>query len=525
MNEECPRIWQYKDLFKNAVTRLFSNNKLYKNLVLISAEEKIPDDIMLIKIISDTIIESFCQRMTNACGCSVDLAKEIVMAWIYALGAQYYYYSDKSQKNTALFKVYRSTLIKYIGTEVGATVVVPDGINIIAEEAFFGSSVKEVILPDTVTVIGDRAFKDCRMLQKVKLPKGLRTLGKELFWYCVSLSSIDIPESVEEIDISSCPFNKCESLKEVSMGTRLMQELNWLGLSSPCRVKGYGDSEGDFIIENNTLIRYTGSAMEDIIRVPKGIKRISDNAFSLSSIREVILPEGLETIGDHAFEVCTRLRRVLLPKSLYTIGDMAFGLCSELSIISIPNHVSHIGRGAFLACTSLKEITLTPKLIREYHNISLPANCRIRCSIPCEGDFYIYRNSLIRYFGNTPDQTVRVPEGVKKISKEAFYNNNVSEVIIPDGVTVIDDRAFWGCHNLEKVVLPKSLKRIGSCAFQFCESLTEIVIPDKVSVIEDYAFANCRSLTRISVIEKLRVKLVEKNWEPPSSRDILQTRE
>ena len=90
---------------------------------------------------------------------------------------------------------------------------------------------------------------------------------------------------------------------------------------------------------------------------------------------------------------------------------------------------------------------------------------------------------------------------------------------------MIDDRAFWGCHNLEKVVLPKSLKRIGSCAFQFCESLTEIVIPDKVSVIEDYAFANCRSLTRISVIEKLRVKLVEKNWEPPSSRDILQTRE
>ena len=524
MNEEGPRIWQYKQLFRKVVMEVLPLNDLYKKLVLLSAEENIPDDIMRIKIMSQTTIESLCLRMTNACGCSHDLAEEIVKAWIYALGAQHYYL-EESQKSTALFKVDRSTLIKYMETEIGITVYVPDGISKIAEDAFSGSSVKEVILPDSVTEIGDRAFKECRMLQRIRLPRGLRELGNELFWFCSSLSSIEIPEGVEKISPFSTPFAGCESLKEVSMSTQLMTESNGLGLPSPCRVKGYGGYEGDFIIEGKTLIRYIGNGKDAQIRVPKGIKNIADNAFALSSLEEVILPTGLERIGSYAFDQCNNLKKVSLPKSLQIIGRSAFNFCRKLSSINIPDRVTCIGERALQFSSSLKEITLTPNLIREYHKYGLPSECNVKCSVPCENGFYIHGDSLIRYFGKKTDLTVRVPEGVKKISKQAFYRSDVLVVIIPDGVTVIDDEAFFECDSLEKVVLPNSLKRIGSCAFQFCESLTEIDIPEHVTVIEDYAFANCSSLTRISVKEKLRVKLVENNWEPSTVRDILKTKE
>lgn len=524
MNEEYPRLWQNKQLFRKAITDLFSKNKLYKNLVLISAEENIPDDIMLVKIMSQTIIDSFCLRMTGACGCSHDLAEEIVMAWIYALGAQYYY-SEKSRKHEVLFKVSGSTLIQYLGTETDAAIYVPDGISTIAEDAFSGSSVKEVILPDSVIDIEDRAFKECRRLQRIKLSNGLKKLGREAFWFCESLSSVEIPESLEYFGGFSFPFAGCESLREVTMSTRLMQKSDILGLPSPCRVKGYVESKGDFIIEGKTLIRYTGNGGDCIVYVPKGIERIADNAFALSPVTEVVLPEKLTVIGSNAFSQCSNLTKLSLPKSLQIIGSSAFWCCRKLPEISIPDQVNHIGMHAFSVCSSLKEITLTPKLIRNYHEYGLPSECRVKCSVPCEGDFYIHRNSVIRYFGNSSNQTVRVPNGVKKISKQAFYNSDVFEVIIPDGVTVIDDEAFWGCGNLEKVILPNSLKRIGKSAFQFCDSLTEINIPDKVTVLDDFAFANCSSLTRISVTKKLKAKLIENDWQPTSSKDILQARD
>lgn len=76
MNEKHPRIWQNKEQFRKVVAELFSNDKLYKNLVLISVEESIPDDIMLEKALSNTLIESLYMRLTSACGCSQNWQKK-----------------------------------------------------------------------------------------------------------------------------------------------------------------------------------------------------------------------------------------------------------------------------------------------------------------------------------------------------------------------------------------------------------------------------------------------------------------
>ena len=521
MNEKHPRIWQNKEKFRKVVAELFSNDKLYKNLVLISVEESIPDELMLEKAFSNTSIESLYMRLTSACGCSHDLAKEIVDAWIYALGVECNTLKV-IQEEIKSFIINRSILIKYIGTEIGATICVPDGISVIAENAFSESPIKEVILPDSVIVIGNRAFQKCEVLQRIKLSNGLLSVGEEAFEGCRFLRRIDIPDSVERI--GSRLFWGCYSLKEISMSTKFMQELDRMLLPSPCRVKGSGESEGDFIISGKKLIRYTGSGTDAKIRVPEGIEELADNSFLSSAVAEVILPEGIKEIGKNAFDYCCSLRKIVLPKSLCIINDAAFCHCEELSSLNIPDHVTHIGKYAF-SCTALTEITLKPKLIRECYRYHLPSTCKVKSSTPLEGDFYIYRGSLIKFFEKKPNMTVIIPEGVKTIGKDAFYGSNVAEVIFQEGVTKIDSLAFYECKSLKKVVLPNSLRIIGDSAFAECESLTEIDIPDEVKEIKDGVFDNCSSLKRISLSAKLERKLMEKGWWLSPFREYLQVRE
>lgn len=107
------------------------------------------------------------------------------------------------------------------------------------------------------------------------------------------------------------------------------------------------------------------------------------------------------------------------------------------------------------------------------------------------------KTTLIRYTGSEHD--IKIPEGITTIQQRVFWNKEVTHVIVPNTVTVIEDGAFSACKYLKSIVLPDSMERIGPTAFQGCSSLTEINIPTGLTKIDVNTFADCINLQRVVI--------------------------
>ena len=179
----------------------------------------------------------------------------------------------------------------------------------------------------------------------------------------------------------------------------------------------------DFVIENGVLEKYTGSG------------------------GDVVIPEGVTSIGDSVFDRCKNLKSIVIPNGVTSIDDEAFSNCSNLTSIVIPDGVTMLGRSAFSGCKKLESIV--------------------------------------------------IPSGVTSIGDRAFsWCEKLESIVIPNGVTSIDDRTFYWCGKLESIVIPEGVTSIGGSAFSGCKNLTSIVIPDSVTSIGDEAFSGCKKLKK-----------------------------
>ena len=192
-----------------------------------------------------------------------------------------------------------------------------------------------------------------------------------------------------------------------------------------------------------------------------------------SSINNICISEGVESIGSQAFTKCINLKSIEIPSGVTRIGQAAFKNCYNLKDIKIPSGLKYIDLDAFYNCSSLKSITI-PK------------------EQPAIGNRTFYGCSSL--------ESIVIPEGVTRIMEAAFYGcSNLKSIEIPKGLTNIDTHAFWGCHSLENITIPENVSSIGSFAFCGCNSLTNINIPEGVSFIRKKTFCNCNNLTTVSV--------------------------
>ena len=184
-------------------------------------------------------------------------------------------------------------------------------------------------------------------------------------------------------------------------------------------------------------------------------------ASHLETITKVIVEEGVTTIGDYAFNECTKIVSVTLPDSLISIGFRAFYSCRALTTIEIPQQVSFLSPGAFGHCTNLKEI-----------------------SIDAENLYYKSVDGIV--WNLTGDKLITVPAG------------HTGEFVIPDGTKTVGLYAFWGCENLDTVKIPQSVTSIEASAFSHCSGLTYVTIPDSVTTIDQEVFNGCSNLTEVN---------------------------
>ena len=367
-------------------------------------------------------------------------------------------------------------LLKVTKTLRGAYSI-KEGTRIICKLAFWGrSSLSEIVIPSSVTSIGNSAFSDCSSLSEVVIPSSVTRIGDSAFFYCSSLSNIVIPSSVTSIGDSA--FFYCSSLSEVVI---------------PSSVTSIGNSAFS-----------NCSSLSEVV-IPSSVTSIGDSAFSnCSSLSEVVIPSSVTSIGVGAFSNCDSLSKIVIPSSVTRIGNYAFLNCRSLSDIVVPSSVTSIGDGAFVGCSSLKYISIPKSVICLYGNPFADWDGKLKCLSPnfiYEDDVLFNKDkSKIISFRNQNIESYVIPSSVTRIGDSAFfYCSSLSNIVIPSSVTSIGDCAFFYCRSLSDIVIPSSVTSIGNGAFSNCDSLSKIVIPSSVTSISNGAFEDCSSLSDIVI--------------------------
>ena len=208
----------------------------------------------------------------------------------------------------------------------------------------------------------------------------------------------------------------------------------------------------DFVIENGAVKKYTGPGGDVVI--PEGVTTIGNKAFAhCKNLKSVTFPESVMSIGNEAFAHCRNLNSVVIPESVMSIGDLTF-CCCGLNGVVIPKSVTSIGNSTFGDCENLYSVVI-PDGVASIGNSAFEYCVGLR--------------------------SVVIPESVTFIGACVFSNCGLSSVVIPEGVTSIGTSAFENCDMLTSVVIPKSVTFVGIQAFYGCSALADITLSSAIA--------------------------------------------
>ena len=197
-----------------------------------------------------------------------------------------------------------------------------------------------------VTSIGNYAFRNCRGLTSVTIPRSVTSIGNYAFDGCSGLTSVTIPSSVTSI--GEFAFFGCSLLFKLCIDS----------VESWCKISFANSGSNPFYSSSEKTLVVGGQPTTELV-IPAGVTAISAYAFhNWSMITSVTIPEGVTSIGDSAFSVCSGLTSVAIPAGVTSIGSDAFNGCSGLTSVTIPSSVESIGSWAFFDCSSLKQATV-----------------------------------------------------------------------------------------------------------------------------------------------------------------------
>ena len=346
-----------------------------------------------------------------------------------------------------------------------------------------------------VTAVGENAFAGNGCVERVVVGEGIEAVYNFAFQGCCRLRDLEISCTVD--DVSHLAFGGCPGLSSIHVDGRN---------------KTYDSREGCNALIHKGHKELVLGCQASVI--PNGIERIGNHAFDgCTGLEHLAIPEGVAELGCGALANCANLESVVLPQSLEKIEELAFSGCSKLKSLHIPRRVSSIQAPLFVNCWMMDSIEVDA-LNRVYDS-------REDCNAIVE----TATGKLVAGCGNS-----RIVEGIKEIGEAAFIHSALREVEIPKTVAFIGERAFSSCvfctsmavdaqnpvydsregcnaivetatgklvAGCAKTVFADGVKEIGAYAFSGLYLPPTLVLPGTVRKVGTAAFMHSEGIGRI----------------------------
>ena len=307
---------------------------------------------------------------------------------------------------------------------------------------------------------------------------GLTSLQDNAFKGCTNLTSFIIPRNVTSIGGDT--FRNCKNLISISVADG---NTNYDSRDN-CNA----------IIETATNKLLLGCTNTNI---PMGVTSIGVRAFQWCRFTSIDIPNSVSSIGEDAFSWCPNLTSFIIPEGVTTIAPITFYQCTSLTTITIPSSLKNVKTGAFRDCSSLSKVIVP----------DIAAWCGIIYEgDDWNGDFPLGRAHHLYSDENTEITEVVIPEGVTRIEARAFRDADyVTSVTLPNSLTYIDQQAFRGMSHLTSINLPNGLTSLEHDLFSGCKALPTVTIPGSVTSIGSGAFWGCSSMNSINILDGVRI--------------------
>ena len=411
--------------------------------------------------------------------------------------------------------------------------------------------VNEFVIPDSVTSIGEYAFRDCKSLTSVTIPDSVTSIGYAAFYNCTSLTFVALGNGVTSI--GSDAFWGCYKLVEVYNKS----SLDVTAGSSDHGDVGYyakhvyteeggswlSDTEDGFCFlydgETGYLVAYYGDETElplpDSFTAYDGTKVTSYQIYNYAfygrdDLTAVTILDSVTSIEGWAFRNCTSLTSITVPDSVTSIGSDAFSGCTGLTLIHYTgnmaswleknwhSNVMSSGRALYIDGTKVEGKLVIPNGIASIPSYAFAYQAGIASIIIPDGVTSIGGSA---FSGCAAEIIWDGTPTISEIGDHAFAGYAGTSITIPDSVTSIGDDAFSGCtaeiiwgdaptiaaisskafsgYKGTSLIIPDSVTSIGSYAFYWCTSLTSVTIGNGVTSIGDHTFWRCGSLTSVTI--------------------------
>ena len=419
----------------------------------------------------------------------------------------------------------KSTNALRVGT---ANTAIPSNVTIIGRSAFItcnGGNLLSYTIPDHIEKIENDAFEYNSNLKSITIGKSVKEIGDYAF-NCSGLSAvhslIDFPFEISNYVFYNSNIYENATLY-VPIGSRAsyMMTPGWNKFKNIVETDGSTPMPGEVIsaqsIEGQLLYFQVTSAEDKTceligaatnisgkITVPSAVNGYTVTAIGNQAlynynykrnITEIVLPDGIKTIGKRAFYYCQDLKEINIPKGVTSIGDYAFYYCESLTSLTLPESLTSIGRYAFAYCQVISNITLTEGITtigddafyqcKNLTSITLPE------SLTNIGEWAL---------GFLAIESINIPQNVTSIGKGVLGGcANLNSITVADGNTRFDSRnncnaiidkssrtLVAGCKTS---VIPNTVETIGKWAFSNHKGLDNIAIPNSVAIIDTFAFA------------------------------------
>ena len=426
--------------------------------------------------------------------------------------------------------------VKEIGTNAFSynttleTVIMQEGVEKIYSWAFAGcSNLKNVTMPNSLNFMGGMSFYYCVNLEEIVIPNKIKEIPgncfagdvklkhvvlpnqllniKEFAFYTTGISQIEIPNTVNMIGKGA--FENCNNLNNI--------ELN--------NSQYYVYENGFLMPKDKTSIMFISPnylKSVDTLKIPEGVQDFSNNIINFNNIKKLEIPSSLINVSLRIFPssisqviidtnnpkyisennlwytkdtkrliMCySKEQDIRIQEGILVAEDGAFGAAVNATSITLPDSLTHISGQTFNACRNLKTIKIG-RNVQEIAPIMMLFECKADVIIDEANPYYMVENGVLY----SKDKKVLkaclktftgefvVDSQVEKIAPNAFNNQKITKVTIPENVKEIERAAFTQCKKLQSAEIANGVTTIGERAFERCQNLNSINIDKKANSI------------------------------------------